>query len=196
VLARLDDVPGLDLQARDVDMTPSDVPVLAAEFDVVVTHRDEHSPAPSTERWQVVPLLREPLDVALPPGHPLARRRTLRLDELAGEAWISVDVGWPVDDVLRSLSVGNGAAPRVVQRINDFSVTEELVAAGRGIALLPRYSTDDRGGRRLARRPLAGVRAARLVEVVLRTSTAERPAVRTLLDVLRAEADALVAARG
>jgi DNA-binding transcriptional LysR family regulator len=196
VLARLDDVPGLDLQARDVDMTPSDVPVLAAEFDVVVTHRDERSPAPSTERWQVVPLLREPLDVALPPGHPLARRRTLRLDELAGEAWISVDVGWPVDDVLRSLSVGNGAAPRVVQRINDFSVTEELVAAGRGIALLPRYSTDDRGGRRLARRPLAGVRAARLVEVVLRTSTAERPAVRTLLDVLRAEADALVAARG
>jgi DNA-binding transcriptional LysR family regulator len=196
VLARLDDVPGLDLQARDVDMTPSDVPVLAAEFDVVVTHRDEHSPAPSTERWQVVPLLREPLDVALPPGHPLARRRTLRLDELAGEAWISVDVGWPVDDVLRSLSVGNGAAPRVVQRINDFSVTEELVAAGHGIALLPRYSTDDRGGRRLARRPLAGVRAARLVEVVLRTSTAERPAVRTLLDVLRAEADALVAARG
>jgi DNA-binding transcriptional LysR family regulator len=196
VLARLDDVPGLDLQARDVDMTPSDVPVLAAEFDVVVTHRDERSPAPSTERWQVVPLLREPLDVALPPGHPLARRRTLRLDELAGEAWISVDVGWPVDDVLRSLSVGNGAAPRVVQRINDFSVTEELVAAGRGIALLPRYSTDDHGGRRLARRPLAGVRAARLVEVVLRTSTAERPAVRTLLDVLRAEADALVAARG
>lgn len=196
VLARLDDVPGLDLQARDVDMTPSDVPVLAAEFDVVVTHRDERSPAPSTERWQVVPLLREPLDVALPPGHPLARRRTLRLDELAGEAWISVDVGWPVDDVLRSLSVGNGAAPRVVQRINDFSVTEELVAAGHGIALLPRYSTDDRGGRRLARRPLAGVRAARLVEVVLRTSTAERPAVRTLLDVLRAEADALVAARG
>jgi DNA-binding transcriptional LysR family regulator len=86
----------------------------------------------------------------------------------------------------------------VVQRINDFSVTEELVAAGRGVALLPRYSTDDRGGRRLVRRPLAGVRAARLVEVVevvLRTSVAERPAVREVLEALRAEAESVVASR-
>lgn len=196
VLARLDAVPEVDVACRDVDMTPTDVPALTAEFDIVVTHRDEQAPAPATQRWEVVPLLREPLDVVLPPGHPLARRRTLRLDELAGEAWISVEVGWPVDDVLRSLAVETGATPRIVQRINDFSVTEELVAAGRGIALLPRYSTDDRGGRRLVRRPLAGVRAARLVEAVLRTSVGQRPAVRTVLDALRAEADALARSRG
>ena len=83
----------------------------------------------------------------------------------------------------------------MVQRINDFAVTEELVAAGRGIALLPRYSTADRGGRRLVCRPLAGVRAGRLVEAVLRTSTAERPAVGTVLDALRAEARSLTAGR-
>lgn len=191
VLARLDAVPEVDVACRDVDMTPADVPALTAEFDIVVTHRDEHAPAPETQRWEVVPLLREPLDVVLPPGHPLARRRALRLDDLAGEPWISVEVGWPVDDVLRSLAVRTGATPRIVQRINDFSVTEELVAAGRGIALLPRYSTDDRGGRRFVRRPLAGVRAARLVEAVVRTSVAQRPAVRTVLDALRAEAAAV-----
>lgn len=188
VLARLDRVPDVDLQCRDVDMTPSDVGALTAEFDVVVTHRDEYAPAPATERRLVVPLLREPLDVVLPPGHPLARRAGIRLDELAGEAWISVEVGWPVDDVLRSLAVQTGTTPRVVQRINDLSVTEELVAAGRGIALLPRYSTDDRGGLRLVRTPLSGVRAARLVEAVLRPSAAERPAVVAVLDALRAEA--------
>lgn len=190
VLRRLDDVPEVDLQCRDVDMVPAGVPALTADFDIVVTHRDEHGPPHDPARL-VVPLLREPLDVVLPPGHRLARRRRIRLDELAGEAWISVQVGWPVDDVLRSLAVRTGSTPRVVQRINDFSVTEELVAAGRGIALLPRWSTDDRGGRRLVRRPLAGVRAARLVEAVLRPSAAERPAVRTVLDALRAEAAAL-----
>jgi hypothetical protein len=36
------------------------------------------------------------------------------------------------------------------------------------------------------------VRAGRLVEAVLRPSVAERPAVRTVLDALRAEADAVV----
>ena len=184
--------PDVDLRCRDVDMTPPDVPALAADYDVVVTHRDERTAPAPAPRFTVVPLLREPLDVVLPPRHPLARRRRLRLDELADEPWISVDVGWPVDDVLRAIAVQTGTSPRIVQRINDFSVTEELVAAGLGIALLPRYSTDDRGGRRLARRPLAGVRAARVVEAVLRTSTAQRPAVQAVLDALRAEADAQV----
>jgi DNA-binding transcriptional LysR family regulator len=193
LLRRVDAVPGVDLLCRDVDLTPADVPALTADFDVVVSHRDETAPPLSTERWNVVPLLREPLDVGLPPGHRLARRRRLRPDDLAGEDWISVEVGWPFDNVLRSLALATGATPRVVQRINDLSVIEELVAAGHGIALLPRYSTDHRGGRRLICRPLAGVRAGRLVEAVLRTSTAERPAVATVLDALRAEAASIVA---
>ncbi len=193
LLARLDAVPDVVPRCRDVDLTPADVRALTADFDVVVAHRDEHGPPHDAAGRLVVPLLREPLDVVLPPGHPLARRRRLRLEDLAGEDWISVQVGWPVDDVLRSLAVRTGTTPRVVQRINDFAVTEDLVAAGRGVALLPRFSTQDRGGRRLVRRPLAGVRAARLVEAVLRPSAAERPAVRTVLDALRAEADAVAA---
>ncbi|WP_376768525.1 LysR substrate-binding domain-containing protein [Pseudonocardia pini] len=186
---------GVDLQVRDVDMTPAEVTVLAADYDLVVTHRDEHGTPLTSPRHRVVPLVREPLDVVLPPGHRLARRRRIRLDELADEPWISVNVGWPVDDVLRSLTTVTGARPRVVQRINDFSVTEELVAAGVGVALLPRWSTDDRGGRRFARRPLAGVRAARMVEVVMRESVAERPAVRTVLAALH-ETIAELTARG
>jgi hypothetical protein len=39
------------------------------------------------------------------------------------------------------------------------------------------------------------VRAGRLVEAVLRTSTAERPAVQTVLEALRAEAG-VITARG
>lgn len=192
LLRRMTDVPDVVLRCRDVDMTPGEVPALAADHDVVVTHRDERTaPAPAS-RFTVVPLLREPLDVVLPPRHRLAGRRRLRLDELADEPWIGVDVGFPVDDVLRTIAVQTGTSPRIVQRINDFSVTEELVAAGVGIALLPRYSTDDRGGRRLARRPVVGVRAARVVEAVLRTSTAQRPAVQSVVGALQAQADAVV----
>lgn len=192
LLRRMAEVPDVVLRCRDVDMTPGEVPTLAADHDVVVTHRDERTaPAPAS-RFTVVPLLREPLDVVLPPRHRLAGRRRLRLDDLADEPWIGVDVGFPVDDVLRTIAVQTGTSPRIVQRINDFSVTEELVAAGVGIALLPRYSTDDRGGRRLARRPVVGVRAARVVEAVLRTSTAQRPAVQAVVEALQAQADAVV----
>ena len=190
LLSRLDDEPGVELELRDVDMVPAQVPALAAEFDIVVTHRDEHTEPPRyvTEgRWQVEPLLREPLDVVMPREHPLANRDGVALVELADEEWLGVQVGWPVDDVLRSLAIQTGTNPRVVQRINDFSVTEELVAAGRGIALLPRWSTDLRGGR-LVNVPITGGRAARLIEAVLRPSAAQRPAVATVLAAVRAEA--------
>jgi DNA-binding transcriptional LysR family regulator len=75
----------------------------------------------------------------------------------------------------------------VVQRINDFRITEALVAAGHGIALLPRYTMDKTRGSGVVRRPLAGVRAARHIEAVPRTGASSRPAVATVLDALRAE---------
>ncbi|MBC3192256.1 LysR family transcriptional regulator [Pseudonocardia sp. C8] len=182
---------GLVLSCRDLDLRPDEVPVAAAEADVVVTHHDERLDPFGGGRLRVHPLLREPLDVVLPPAHPLATRTALRLTDLVDEDWISVGVGWPVDDVLNSLALVTGTTPRVVQRINDFSVTEELVADGHGVALLPRYSTDHRDGTRLALRPLAGVHAARLVHAVARPEAAERPAVRLVLDELAAEADAV-----
>jgi len=61
---------------------------------------------------------------------------------------------------------------------------EALVAAGYGIALLPRYTMDVSSGC-LVRRPLSGLRAARNVEAVLRTGAAGRPAVATVLSCLK-----------
>src|ERR1700754_5059170 len=95
LLRRLDDVPGGGPLCRDVDLPPAGVPALTADFDIVVSHRDETAPPPSTERWKIVPLLREPLDVALPPGHRLARRRRLRLHGVARGGWVSGGGGGP-----------------------------------------------------------------------------------------------------
>ncbi|MPY83153.1 MAG: LysR family transcriptional regulator [Actinophytocola sp.] len=181
----------LAVEVRDVDMTPPEVPGLLADFDIVVTHRDERAEPYESDRLSVTHLLREPLDVALPVGHRLAHRRKVELAELATERWIGVNVGFPVDDVLRSLTVRTGVRPDVVQRINDFRLTEELVAAGHGVALLPRYTVDTRRGKRLLRKPLAGIKAARHVEAVLRPGASARPSVATVLDLLRAEAKAV-----
>ncbi|MET9265580.1 LysR family transcriptional regulator [Amycolatopsis sp. NPDC004079] len=191
LLRRIDQHENLEVDVRDVDMVPPQVPGLVADYDVVVAHRDEHAAEFDTERLDVVPLLREPLDVALPVGHRLARNRRVGLADLADERWISVDHGFPVDDVLRSLTVRTGVRPQIVQRINDFRITERLVAAGHGIALMPRYTMDTRRGSGLVGRPLAGIRAARLVEVVCRTGAANRPAVATVIDEMRAEVAAL-----
>jgi DNA-binding transcriptional LysR family regulator len=131
---------------------------------------------------RVVPLLREPLDVAVALGHRLAARDVVRPDELADEDWIAVREGFPVAGVLDAVAARAGRAPRIVQRINDFHVVAALVAAEHGVSLLPRYTAGWHPGVRLV--PLAGVAAGRRIDALLRPDRAERLVVRRVLDEL------------
>ena len=188
LLAAVGDRPEFAVDCRVIDVPHAEAVGLLADFDVVVTHYDDHGVSASGPRVDAVPLLREPLDIALPPGHPLTARSELRLVDLAAQDWISVDAGMPVDDVLTSLGTTTGVRPRIIQRINDFAVTEQLVAAGIGVALLPRYSTD---WSQLVRRPLVGTAAARRVEALVRRGTADRPGIAAVLTALGTTADSL-----
>ena len=166
-------------------------PAQLADYDVVVVHRDERDAAQWGPRIDSTLLLREPLEIVLPPDHRLARRTRVSLAELADEPWIGVEGGLMVDDVLRSLATISGVQPRIVQRVNDFRVTEELVMAGVGVALLPRYVL---ATRELVRRPLEGIRIARRIEAITRAGATARPAVNAVVDVLATVAREIVAA--
>ena len=174
---------GIEVVGRDVDVSAATAPAQLADFDVVVVHRDDRDHEPWSPRIEATVLLREPLEILLPPRHRLARRTRVPLRELADEPWIGVEGGLMVDDVLRSVATMSGVQPRIVQRVNDFRVAEELVAAGVGVALLPRYVVT---ARELARRPLSGVRIARRIEVVTRAGASSRPAVAAVIDILTA----------
>ena len=100
--------------------------------------------------------------------------------ELADHDWISVEGGFPVDDVLLSISAATGVAPRVTQRMLDFTTIEALVAHGHGIALMPRFAVRHPGVKRLV---LKGVRAARVYEALARPRS--RAAVQQVVDHLR-----------
>jgi DNA-binding transcriptional LysR family regulator len=173
---------GVEVAGRDIDRPAADAPALLADFDVVVVHRDDRDTAPWGARIEAAVLLREPLEIVLPPGHRLADRDRVPLRALADEPWIGVEGGLMVDDVLRSLAAITGVQPRIVQRVNDFRVAEELVAAGLGVALLPRYVLTVRP---LARRPLGGVRVARRIEAVTRAGATARPAVGAVVETLQ-----------
>lgn len=182
---------GVEVQGRDVDLPAASAPAQLADFDVVVVHRDERAAEQWGPRIDSTLLLREPLEILLPPHHRLARRTRVPLGELADEPWIGVEGGLMVDDVLRSLATVSGVQPRIVQRVNDFRVTEELVMAGVGIALLPRYVLVTRD---LVRKPLEGIRIARRIEAVTRAGATARPAVGAVVDILATLAQEIVAA--
>lgn len=177
---------GVEVLGRDIDQPATNAPGQLADFDVVVVHRDERDTAPWGPRIDAVPLLREPLEILLPPDHRLAALGRIPLRELADEPWIGVEGGLMVDDVLHSLAAISGVQPRIVQRVNDFRVVEELVAAGVGVALLPRYVLTARD---LTRRPLGGIRIARRIEAVTRAGATARPAVDAVIGILKDLAD-------
>lgn len=179
---------GTRIDASDEDLPASAVPTLLADYDVVLTHRDDRAPATAAPRIEVHALMREPIDLVLPPEHVLAKQDSVDLRQLADEQWISVRGGFPVDDVLLSVAAVTGVQPRVVQRINDFRVTEELVARGHGVALMPRYAVVHPG---LVRIPLAGVRAGRIYELATRPGAQGIPAVAAVIAAFGDEAGAV-----
>ncbi|WP_089244182.1 LysR family transcriptional regulator [Rhodococcoides kyotonense] len=184
VLDRLRDS-GTRIEASDEDLPASAVPALLADYDVVLTHRDDRAHPTTAPRIEVLALMREPIDLVLPPEHVLASQNSVDLRQLADEQWISVRGGFPVDDVLLSVAAATGVQPRVVQRINDFRVTEELVARGHGVALLPRYAVVHPS---LVRLPLRGVRAGRVYELATRPGARKLPAVAAVVGAFKSEA--------
>lgn len=180
---------GVDVIGRDIDTPAARAPQQLAEFDVVVVHRDDRDTTEWGPRLSSVTLLREPLDVLLPPDHPLATHDQVQLSDLAAADWIGVEGGLMVDDVFKSIAVLTGVPVRITQRVNDFRVVEELVAADVGIALMPRYVTL---AREVARRPIGDIRLARRVEAVTRASADTRPAIALVLEELRAIAAGIV----
>ncbi|RBY83311.1 LysR family transcriptional regulator [Blastococcus sp. TF02A-26] len=188
LLTRVAALGGITLECSDEDVAQSEFAGLTDRVDVVVAHRPDGGAGWPGEgsRLRVVPLLREPLDLAVAADHQLADRDAVRPEDLVGEEWIAVRQGFPVAAVLDAVAAASGSPPRITQRINDFSVVEALVAAGHGVSLLPRHTGGTHPGVRLL--PVRGVRAGRRVEALLRADVAERVVVRRVLDELVAEA--------
>ena len=181
-------VPGLVLSCSDQDPLLPDFADLTPDFDIVVADAPSILPSWRERGLAVVPLMTEPLDVALPEGHPLAEKKTLSPKDLVDETWVGVPLGFPYDRILRQIETANGVPARIGQRFLDNGIVEAIVAAGHGIAILPRYTTRDHENG-LVTRPLTGVRALRQISALLRPDRAERPSVRLVVEALRAEAE-------
>jgi DNA-binding transcriptional LysR family regulator len=178
----------VEVRLADEDVPQEDFPRLTAHYDVVLGHRFGH-----TEPWprgvSVTPLLEEPLDVALPAGHPLAAAPAVTAADAASWPWITTHEGWPVGALVDALAAVAGRHVDVVHRVNEFTVVGELVRAGAGLALLPRWTGTPPAG--VVLRPLSDVGAIRRIDALSRPENTTRPEVRSVLEGLSSIAAAV-----
>jgi DNA-binding transcriptional LysR family regulator len=187
VLHRVADVAGLTVICSDQDPLLPDFADLTPDHDIVVADAPGVLPGWRERGLVITELMREPLDIALPEGHPLAERAELTPSDVIGERWIGVPDSLPFDRILQRIEAITGLQADVVQRFIDNGIAESMVAAGHGIAILPRFTTRDHENG-LVTRPLAGIRSERVIWAIQRPEVVARPSVRLVLQALRDEA--------
>ncbi|RCV50862.1 LysR family transcriptional regulator [Marinitenerispora sediminis] len=158
--------------------------VQRGEYDLAIVHDWADSPLPIPDGLEKAPLVDDPAEIVLPEGHPLAGEPSLELAALAEERWISAPPGdicqvWLTQSLRRS-----GVEPEIVHYSAEYPTQLALVAAGLGIAILPRL------GRGILPPAVVTVPVRpvlmRHLYVVWRAEASRRPAVQAVVAAMRA----------
>ena len=158
------------------------------ELDLALIYEHDALPEVAARDLDRTPLLDDEFRVLLPAGHPLARReRRLELTDLRAQPWIG---GAPTSAWHRITSHAcreAGFVPQPGFASDDYTTVQALVAAGLGVSVVPGLA---------AAHPLPGLEVRQLAShaPVRRISVARPrdgyhgPAVRAMIDCLRAAA--------
>jgi DNA-binding transcriptional LysR family regulator len=98
---------------------------------------------PTTEGpFEAVELLRDPYILLVPAGSPLAEKAQVSLREIGEQPLVSNRACRSVQDVHQQLR-SRGVEPNVIFKSDDNGTVQGVVAAGLGVALVPRLTVDE-----------------------------------------------------
>ena len=92
------------------------------------------------QQLHVEPLFEEPFLLAVPQSHRLAKRKQLRLDEIANESLLLLEDGHCMRDQALDVCHLSGAAEKAGFRATSLETLRQMVAANVGMTLLPALS--------------------------------------------------------
>ncbi|AWL38549.1 MULTISPECIES: LysR family transcriptional regulator [unclassified Streptomyces] len=176
--------PALDARLTEVDPHLSVDLVAKGVIDLAVAHDWDIAPLPAPQGVAQAVIGEDRCDLLVPEGHRLVGRTSVRREELAKERWVCQPPGTVCHDwLIRTLRTA-GYEPDIRHQAEENHTQLALVAAGLGVAMIPR----------LGRGPLPpGVVAVRLDPVPVRrlyalwrAQAARRPAITATVAALQA----------
>ena len=114
--------------------------VAGGRIDLEFTARRPRNPTVHWER-----LFSQPLALAVPAQHAAADRSRISLAEVARSDFVMLRPSWTLRGLTDELCSEAGFTPRVAFEADDLSVVRGLVAAGLGVAVVPRAGLDESG---------------------------------------------------
>jgi DNA-binding transcriptional LysR family regulator len=187
--------PRLRLSVLEIEAPACFTRLDAGDLDLVITVDHHGGPRRGDPRYARTELLRDPFLAALPAGHPLAQAPEVALEALAEEPWVVGALRGPCQEVSLAACAAAGFSPDIQFQVNDWEAVAALVAAGCGVALVPRLALPGGGPEGLALRPLAGPRRpSRNLHALVRAGAERHPGLAPVLAALAAEAGTLAGA--
>jgi DNA-binding transcriptional LysR family regulator len=180
--------PGVDVSLAEGEPEEIGPRLRAGEFDLVLLFEFEGVGERLGAGMRRFELFDDPLHLALPAAHKLARLKAApRLEDLSEESFVQTSAASPcARHVVRSC-IAAGFEPRVSFESDDYQTVQGLVAAGVGVALIPQLALST-VREDIVVRPLAPQSPVRKVFAATPRAASATAAVATMLDVLRREA--------
>lgn len=120
--------------------------------------------------------------LVLPKTHELARKKRIKLADLAGETFIAYTTNVPAHDLqLRALAL-HGVTPPLIHSASAADSILGFVEAGLGYSLIPSFEETGPKSRNLKAYPLEAPKVQYLVHAVWRKDTPENPVLDALLE--------------
>lgn len=137
--------PGIEIRLMEHGSKRLEDILLAGEIDFAA------SLLPAAPDFESQPVRSEPLEVLLPPGHACRAAARVSLPELAASPLILFESGFALNAVILNAFARQKVKPDIVARSGQIDFIVALVAAGLGIAFLPRMIARERAHPDVAR---------------------------------------------
>ncbi|WP_141012927.1 LysR family transcriptional regulator [Nocardioides sambongensis] len=159
--------------------------VASGQVELGIVHRWGGVPLDVPDHLVATPLAQDIADLIVPVDHPLAARASVTPHDLLEVPWIATPPDTICRQWLHRMYDGTGRPPRVAHESGEFESHLAMVAAGLGVALVPRLGRAALGDRLVAV-PVTEPVPTRLVDALHRRTMSESPAVVAVLDAFGA----------
>ena len=174
--------PNVELEFTEADPEDTFPGLKRGEFDLAVVFDYPAFPLDFSRDVEAELIYEESMRVALPPGHPLASAKSVRISDLADEDWLCGALPSSCRFQVINLCREAGFEPRITFQSEDYGVIKGFVAGGLGVAILPELAGGHPG---IELRPVRGQKPIRRVWAVTRESDVRSPAAEQMLGSLR-----------
>ena len=162
--------------------------VVAGHLDIALVNDWMNAPLVLPDGLERLLIMNDAVDLAVPADHPLAQRTSVELTELCAEPWITWPHGAICHEWLTQTLRQHGLTPEVTHTAEEHQTQLAMVAAGLGIAVMPR----------LGRGSIEGVSIvslkpafSRQIYAIWRTLASERPAIAVTVSTISEVANGL-----